>query len=131
MLYEELLQSNKGCITFTHLEGHSHLHMDVIHEVEMSNESHSNDGNGNYGEQTNSISKTSIEGFRPASLEILDHVKINVTTPETPVSTIKGLLLSSKSDHQFSKKELRKAEEQLGTALKEFYHKLRLLKSYR
>ncbi|KAK7295400.1 hypothetical protein RJT34_18307 [Clitoria ternatea] len=85
----------------------------VIHEVEMSN------GSENYE-----------EGFRPASLEILDHVKINMNTPETPLSTIKGLLLSSKSDQSFSKKELRKAEEQISIALKEFYHKLRLLKSY-
>ncbi|KEH21626.1 phosphate transporter PHO1 homolog 9 isoform X2 [Medicago truncatula] len=108
--------------------GHSHLHMDVIHEVEMSNESQFNDEDGNYVAQTNS--KSSTEGFKPASLEILDHVKINVITPETPVSTIKGLLLSSKSDQTFSKKELRKADVQLSTALKEFYHKLRLLKRY-
>ena len=120
------MQSKDSDIIF---EGHSHVHMDVIHEVEMSNESHFNDEEGDYVSQTNS--KSSIEGFKPASLEILDHVKINVTTPETPVSTIKGLLLSSKSDQTFSKKELRKADEQLSTALKEFYHKLRLLKRYR
>ncbi|CAJ2669024.1 unnamed protein product [Trifolium pratense] len=110
--------------------GHSNIHMDVIHEVEMSNESHFiDDKDGNYVAQTNSKTN-SIEGFRPASLQILDHVKINVITPETPVSTIKGLLLSSKSDKTFDKKELKKADEQLSTALKEFYHKLRLLKRY-
>ncbi|XP_039684169.1 phosphate transporter PHO1 homolog 9 isoform X2 [Medicago truncatula] len=107
--------------------GHSTLHMDVIHEVEMS-QSHSNDEDINHAAQTNS--KTSIQGFRPAPLEILDHVKINVITPETPVSTIKGILVSSKSNIEFNKKELRKADEQLSAALKEFYHKLRLLKRY-
>ncbi|TKY65157.1 Phosphate transporter PHO1-like 9 [Spatholobus suberectus] len=108
--------------------GHSRVHMDVIHEVEMSNGRHLEDRNGNYVEQT--TSETTVEGFRPASLEILDHVKINMTTPETPISTIKGLLSSSESDQSFSKKELGKAEEQISIALKEFYHKLRLLKSY-
>ncbi|GAU19794.1 hypothetical protein TSUD_170190 [Trifolium subterraneum] len=63
---------------------HSHSpHMDVIPEVEMSNESHFNDEDGNNVAQTNSKT-SSIEGFRPAPLEILNHVKINVTTPETP-----------------------------------------------
>ncbi|KEH37711.1 phosphate transporter PHO1 homolog 9 isoform X2 [Medicago truncatula] len=108
--------------------GHSNLHMDVIHEVEMS-QSHLSDEDGNRVAQTNS-NTNSIEGFRPAPLEILDHVKINVITPETPVSTIKGLLLNSKPDIEFNKKELRKADEQLSAALKEFYHKLRLLKRY-
>ncbi|KAK7340572.1 hypothetical protein VNO77_21279 [Canavalia gladiata] len=108
--------------------GHSRLHMDVIHEVEMSNGRHLENESGNFVEQ--GTSKTSVEVFKPASVEILDHVKINMTTPETPISTIKELLLSSKSDQPFSKKELKKAEEQISTALKEFYHKLRLLKSY-
>jgi hypothetical protein len=104
--------------------------MDVIPEVEMSNESNLNDEDGNDVAQTNSKT-SSIEGFRPAPLEILNHVKINVTTPETPVSTIKGLLISSKSDQLFNKKELRKADGRLSIALKEFYQKLRLLKRYR
>ncbi|KAK7394473.1 hypothetical protein VNO78_15001 [Psophocarpus tetragonolobus] len=110
--------------------GHSHsrVHMDVIQEVEMSNGRHLENGSGNYGEQN--TFKNSVDGFTPASLEILDHVKINMTTPETPLSTIKGLLSSSKSDQSFSRKELRKAEQQICMALKEFYNKLRLLKSY-
>ncbi|XP_024625508.1 phosphate transporter PHO1 homolog 9 isoform X3 [Medicago truncatula] len=83
---------------------------------------------GNNVSQTNS--KTSTEGFRPAFFDILDHVKINVNAPDTPVSTIKGLLLSAKSDKTFSKNELRKADEQISKALKEFYNKLRLLKRY-
>ncbi|CAI8591848.1 unnamed protein product [Vicia faba] len=107
--------------------GHSSIHMDVIHEVAMSNDNHFEEDR-NHAAQTNPMS--SIEGFRPAPLEVLDHVKINVNPPETPVSTIKGLLLSSKSDHKFNKKELRKADERLSAALKEFYHKLRLLKKY-
>lgn len=97
--------------------------MDVIHEVEMSNGRHLENGSGNY--------EDSVDGFKPASLEILDHVKINMNTPETPISTIKGLLSNSQSNQSFSKKELKKAEEQISIALKEFYHKLRLLKSYR
>lgn len=103
--------------------------MDVIQEVKMSNEGNLDDGSGNYVEQTHS--NTSLERFRPASVEILDHVKINVTAPDTPVSTLKRLLLSSKSGESFSSKELRKAEEQISIALKEFHYKLRLLKSYR
>ncbi|KAL5095866.1 hypothetical protein RYX36_000193 [Vicia faba] len=108
--------------------GDSHVHMDVIQEIEMSNESQLNDEDRNYVAQT--IPKNSIQGFRPAPLEVLDHVKINVNTPETPVSTIKGLLLSSKTDQAFNKKELKKADLLLSQALKEFYHKLRLLKKY-
>ncbi|XP_020220031.1 phosphate transporter PHO1 homolog 9 [Cajanus cajan] len=103
--------------------GHSRVHMDVIHEVEMSDGRHLEDRKGNHEKQT-------MEGFRPASLEILDHVKINMNTPETPISTIKGLLSSPNSEQSFSKRDLRKAEEQISIALKEFYHKLRLLKSY-
>lgn len=105
-----------------HRHGHSRVHMDVIHEVEMSNGRHLENGSGNY--------EDSMDGFKPASLEILDHVKINMNTPETPISTIKGLLSNSQSNQSFSKKELKKAEEQISIALKEFYHKLRLLKSY-
>ncbi|KAL3631192.1 hypothetical protein CASFOL_024176 [Castilleja foliolosa] len=51
--------------------------------------------------------------------------------PETPRSTIKGFLnYSRQADLKFSKDNLRKAEEQLKNAFVEFYHKLRLLKSY-
>ncbi|XP_027925638.1 phosphate transporter PHO1 homolog 9-like [Vigna unguiculata] len=105
--------------------GHSRVHMDVIHEIELSSESHLENGTGNYEKQT-----TPDEGFRPASVEILDRVKINMTTLDSPISTIKGLLSSSKPGQSFSRKELTKVEEQMSIALKEFYHKLRLLKSY-
>ncbi|KAB2613842.1 phosphate transporter PHO1 9-like [Pyrus ussuriensis x Pyrus communis] len=57
-----------------------------------------------------------IKGFKPQPLEVLDHIKINV--PNT------------KPDLSFSKKELKKVEEQMAQAFSEFYKKLRLLKSY-
>jgi len=103
--------------------------MDVIHEIELSDEMPLENGTGNYEKQT--TSKTSEEGFRPASVEILDNVKINMNTLDSPISTIKGLLSRSKPDQSFSRRELKKVEEQISMALKEFYNKLRLLKSYR
>ncbi|VVA20084.1 PREDICTED: phosphate transporter PHO1 [Prunus dulcis] len=108
--------------------------MDVIPEVEMSNEGEMEDEERGSKESKTSDQKgngstADIKGFKPPSLEILDHIKINVT-PETPVSTVKGILKSSKPDLSFSKKELRKAEEQMTEAFNEFYQKLRLIKSY-
>jgi hypothetical protein len=109
--------------------------MDAIQEVEMSSEGRlgdeiQEDKVENAGDQRNSNGrKVEIRGIRPASLEILDHVKINVT-PETPVSTLKGILMSSNSNLSFSKRELRKAEEQMTRAFIEFNRKLLLLKSY-
>ncbi|XVF14313.1 hypothetical protein REPUB_Repub09cG0048300 [Reevesia pubescens] len=100
--------------------------MDVIQEVEMSSEGISEEekeGNDLGGEANH------IQGFRQAPLDVLDHVKINVEL-ETPVSTLKGVMKSSKSDLSFSKQELRKAEEKITQAFFEFYRKLRLLKSY-
>lgn len=101
----------------------------MIQEVEMSSERNVEDENGNRAERTGS--KILIKGFIPPSLKVLDHVKINMVEPETPVSTLKGLLTSSTQGLSFSKHELRKAEEQLSKAFKEFYNKLRLLKCYR
>ncbi|XP_048230137.1 phosphate transporter PHO1 homolog 9 [Ricinus communis] len=111
--------------------------MEVIEEVEMSNEVNSNDDkrgsddeNSASGSQKKATGRhNSIEGFKPASLEVLDHVKINVE-PETPVSTMKNIISSSKADLSYSKKELRKAEELITRAFIAFYQKLRLLKSY-
>ncbi|XAR71260.1 hypothetical protein NMG60_11028441 [Bertholletia excelsa] len=110
-------------------------HMDVIQEVEMSTE-----GNGleeitsvNEPESQNSIKfgkvKAVVAEFRPPSLEVLKRVKINVA-PDTPVSTLRSILVSSQSDLSFSKLELRKAEEQMRQAFIEFYRKLRFLKNY-
>ncbi|CBI22249.3 unnamed protein product, partial [Vitis vinifera] len=73
--------------------------------------------------------KPDIEGFKPASLDILNHVKINIER-ETPISTLKGILTTSTSDLSFSKEELRKAEELITKAFVEFHKKLRVLKSY-
>lgn len=72
--------------------------------------------------------KSEMKRFKPASLEVLDHVKINVE-PETPVSTLKGVIMS-KAERPFTKNELKKAEDLMTIAFVEFYHKLRLLKSY-
>ncbi|XP_051150729.1 phosphate transporter PHO1 homolog 9-like [Andrographis paniculata] len=69
------------------------------------------------------------EDFRSAPLEVLDHVKINVD-PATPVSTLRTVLGSSKSELSFSKDELKMTEEKLKIAFIEFYQQLRLLKSY-
>ncbi|KAI3910186.1 hypothetical protein MKW92_026722 [Papaver armeniacum] len=69
--------------------------------------------------------------FKPAPLEILEHVKIN-NEPETPRSTIKAMLLKDKKDKklQFNRKQLKKAEEQLKQVFIEFHWKLRQLKRY-
>ncbi|WCJ25701.1 EXS (ERD1/XPR1/SYG1) family protein [Euphorbia peplus] len=91
------------------------LKMEVIREGENSDE----DRSGEIGNPR----------IRVASLRVLDHVRINVE-PETPVSTIKKIILSSKSDLNFSKEELRKAEGLITQAFIQFHHKLRLIKSY-
>lgn len=98
--------------------------MDAIQEVEMSNES-------SYGgeEVRAKKNKNNMNGYRPASLEVLDHVKINVE-PDTPVSTLKNMIGNTKSDLSFSKEELSRADEKLRKAFTEFYQQLRLLKSY-
>ncbi|CAI9785254.1 unnamed protein product [Fraxinus pennsylvanica] len=76
------------------------------------------------------LNQNTIRTIRPAPLEILNHVKFN-TTQETPRSTIIGFLnLSNQTDLKFTKDNLKKAEKQLKKAFIEFYHKLRLLKSY-
>ncbi|KAL7100931.1 hypothetical protein ACP275_08G025600 [Erythranthe tilingii] len=104
------------------------VRMDAIHEVEMSSEEGVNYGGGL--EMRNKKNKNdNINSFRPAPLEILDHVKINVE-PDTPVSTLKNVLGSLKSDLSFSKDELKRAEEKMIKVFVEFCQQLRLLKSY-
>ncbi|MCL7052117.1 hypothetical protein MKW94_025142 [Papaver nudicaule] len=77
---------------------------------------------------------------RPPPLQILNRVQIN-NTPETPISTIKGIMNNvnsngnsvsrlSADDSSFKKENLKKIEGQLRRAFIEFYQKLRLLKSY-
>ncbi|XP_050227555.1 phosphate transporter PHO1 homolog 9 [Mercurialis annua] len=102
--------------------------MEVIQEVEMSNGVNSDERSSD-DDDNSTRSNNSIEGFRPASLEVLDHVKINVES-ETPVSTMKNIISSSRSDLSYSKVELRKAEQLMTQAFITFYHKLQLLKSY-
>ncbi|EXB31940.1 Phosphate transporter PHO1-3-like protein [Morus notabilis] len=117
--------------------------MDTIREVEMSREGQSEEGEEEEGKgeerrgnETREISSSQrndnerrMEKCRPDPLEIPDHVKINIT-PETLMSTLRGILMSSTANLSFSKEELRKSEELMKKAFVEFYQKLRLLKSY-
>ncbi|KAK6798636.1 hypothetical protein RDI58_006339 [Solanum bulbocastanum] len=109
------------------IEMHIRSHMEVIQEVEMSSEEIVEDESTSGKRDT---TKMNPMGFRPAPVEILDNVKINIE-PATPISTLKNVIKSSKSDLSFSRQELRKAEEQIRMAFVEFYQKLRLLKNYR
>lgn len=103
--------------------------MDVIQEVEMSDQGNVEDEVRPDNEPQSSTRMRKVVWPRPPSLEVLNHVKINVTL-ETPVSTLKRILMCSQSNLSFSKDEMRKAEEQMRRAFVEFYQKLRLLKSY-
>ncbi|KAG8366924.1 hypothetical protein BUALT_Bualt16G0018500 [Buddleja alternifolia] len=105
-------------------ENQKRLHMDVIQEVDMSTETTSLDELMRADKDFKNDNT-----IRPASPEILDHVKINID-PDTPVSTLRNLTMSSKSDLSFSKEELRKSEEKLKRAFIDFYQQLLLLKSY-
>ncbi|KAL9293141.1 Phosphate transporter PHO1 9 [Arabidopsis thaliana] len=67
--------------------------------------------------------------FKPAPVEMLDHVKLKID-PETPLLTLKMMILGLPSEQTFSKPELRRAEELMNRAFVEFYQKLRFLKSY-
>ncbi|KAJ0704206.1 putative SPX domain-containing protein [Helianthus annuus] len=63
------------------------------------------------------------------SLEILNHVKINVAQ-ESVLSNWKTIFGGTKSDLSFSQEEYRMAHAKLKQAFIEFHRKLRLLKSY-
>ncbi|XP_073118650.1 phosphate transporter PHO1 homolog 3-like isoform X2 [Henckelia pumila] len=95
--------------------------MEVIQEVEMSSE-------GTSGDQRISR-KRENDRYEPASLDVLGQVMINID-PDTPVSTLRNCIMSSKADVSFHKEELRKVEEKLRQAFVEFYQQLRLLKSF-
>lgn len=107
--------------------------MDVINEVEMSDEEEMEDDEERGSKESETDDRKAnrgtvdIQGFKPLQLEVLDHIRINVI-PETPVSTIKSIF--QQNYLSFSKNELRKVEEQMRQAFSEFYQKLRLLKSY-
>ncbi|KAL4352345.1 hypothetical protein GQ457_06G041590 [Hibiscus cannabinus] len=118
-LSDHELSSNSSSMAHPiHGGKHGRTHMDVIQEVEM-------DSEGISGEEM----KKADRHFRPAPLNVLDHVKINVEL-ETPISILRSVIKSSESDLLFSKQELRTAEEKISEAFVEFYRKLRLLKSY-
>ncbi|XP_076926899.1 phosphate transporter PHO1 homolog 9-like [Bidens hawaiensis] len=70
-----------------------------------------------------------VKEYQMASLDVLNHIKIN-TTAETPLSAIKNVFGSSRSDPQFNKQELKDAKEKLKQAFIEFHEKLRFLKNY-
>lgn len=67
--------------------------------------------------------------FKPAPVEMLDHIKLKIE-PETPLSTLKCMILGLTNEQTFSKVELKRAEELMSRAFVEFYQKLRFLKSY-
>lgn len=93
--------------------------MNVIQEVETSGEGDATEKNGG-------------ESYRPAPLQILDNVEINID-PETPVSTLENVVISTstRSEPTFRKDGLLKAEKKLRKAFVEFHGQLRLLKSFR
>ncbi|KAK9054014.1 hypothetical protein SSX86_025089 [Deinandra increscens subsp. villosa] len=70
-----------------------------------------------------------VKEFQMASLDVLNHIKIN-TTAETPLSALKTVFNSSKSGLHYNKNELRDAKEKLKQAFIEFHEKLRFLKNY-
>ncbi|KAG9153773.1 hypothetical protein Leryth_005887 [Lithospermum erythrorhizon] len=66
--------------------------------------------------------------YKPPSLDVLDHVKINCDS-QTPLETLKHVLMTSEPE-AFSKVELKKAEEIMKQAFIEFHKELRLLKNF-
>ncbi|KAJ8546044.1 hypothetical protein K7X08_018627 [Anisodus acutangulus] len=119
------LSNDDSALSPASLKSPGRSHMEAIEEVEMTGEE--------IEEDESSIGKrdqVKLARFRPAPLEILDNVRINIE-PATPVSTLKKLIKASKANLSYSKDELRKAEEQMKKAFVEFYQKLRLLKNYR
>ncbi|RVW77968.1 Phosphate transporter PHO1-like 3 [Vitis vinifera] len=114
-------------------------HMDVIEEGgsisnhEQSDESSDEHKDVNIIKPVNTSVQeqkpSSIKATRPAPLEVLKRVRIN-NTVETPRSTIKEILNVPKPEElNFTRKNLRKVEDQLKCAFVEFYHKLRLLRA--
>lgn len=111
----------------THMRSPGRAHMEAIQEVELTGEEILEEESTS---EERDKPKNNLIGFRPAPIEILDNVKINID-PATPISTLKNVIKCPKANSKFSKEELRKAEEQMKKAFVEFYRKLRLLKSYR
>ncbi|KAK9067211.1 hypothetical protein SSX86_014537 [Deinandra increscens subsp. villosa] len=80
-------------------------------------------------EKKSNDTKDDTKGYKMASLEVLNHIKINHTT-ETPLSTMKNVFKSLSLDLHYNKNEVRDAEEKLKQAFIEFHEKLRFLKNY-
>ncbi|KAK4798000.1 hypothetical protein SAY86_030326 [Trapa natans] len=99
--------------------------MAAIQEVEMSSQDHHSEGESS-GKREAAVDPGK---FRPAPLEVLQHVKIHVD-PETPISTVKGILMWSDSSLSFDKANLKKTEEIMVNAFVEFHRRIRMLKSY-
>eukprot|EP00257_Ricinus_communis_P026324 XP_025013738.1 phosphate transporter PHO1 homolog 3 isoform X2 [Ricinus communis] len=117
---------------------HLYFHViDVAEEASSQHEKADASTHSNREEEDDGISRNvviekhmNIRGNRAASLEILNRVKINKKL-ETPRSTIKGFLkIPQRTELKFTKENLRRVEKQLKRAFVEFYHKLRLLKSF-
>ncbi|KAL1808498.1 phosphate transporter PHO1 homolog 3 [Daucus carota subsp. sativus] len=105
-------------------------HMDVIDEDKSNSGVKSDDISSDDKDSEGSRRPRGISTVRPPPLEILERVTINKPI-ETPRSTIKGVLnVPVQTDLKFTKENLNKVEEQLKRAFTEFYHRLRLLKSY-
>ncbi|KAL4333147.1 hypothetical protein GQ457_07G002240 [Hibiscus cannabinus] len=119
-LSDHHLSSNSSSVAHPIHDGkHGPTQMDVIEEEETTSE-------GISGEEM----KKADGHSRQDPLNVLDHVKINVEL-ESPVSILRSVIKSSKSDDLlFGKQELRTAEEKISQAFVEFYRKLRLLKNY-
>uniref|UniRef100_A0A7N0TA21 Uncharacterized protein n=1 Tax=Kalanchoe fedtschenkoi TaxID=63787 RepID=A0A7N0TA21_KALFE len=103
------------------------VQMDVIKESDGSDEDIRKNESHCIAEKDNR--KLKAPAFRPAPLDVLNHVTVNVA-PETPISTLKGIARLSDPNLAFSKKELQKAEHRLTQAFIEFHKLLRILKSY-
>ena len=109
--------------------------LDVIQEVEMTSEEQgqreeTEDGAAKSGDvgRANKRNADSM-AFRPAPLEITEHIKVDVL-PQCPASTSDSVSMSSSTNLSVSEEELRKAEGTMTKAFIEFYNKLHLLKSY-
>ncbi|CAA7051891.1 unnamed protein product [Microthlaspi erraticum] len=64
--------------------------------------------------------------FKPAPVEMLDHIKLKIE-PETPLTTLKCMILGLNNEQTFTKAELKRAEELMSRAFVEFYQKLSFL----
>ncbi|TYK00649.1 phosphate transporter PHO1-like protein 9-like isoform X2 [Cucumis melo var. makuwa] len=121
-------------VTSTHGRATGRPRLETTQEVEMADDAASISEVMEVKEPKNCCRKESRGAIqtiqeRPASLDLLPHVRINIS-PETPVSTLKYMVASSKARLSYNKKELRNSEELMTRALIQFYQKLQVLKGY-